>query len=357
MAGLDPSAGGRGKTEFSASAPASARRHESRHRIALNMRASHGVRLIDSPCPRSQARRRHLRFRFERFQWLAAPFWIARVVREAKETGGRGGHFVFGLRPGKISEKQNERFAMRDETHPGAQVIGIVVGADQSCSGLVCFQWVDRRFISRFFTYRSRIDHDKREAGLMGFLKNNQVPAGLARNCRFFLIDRPGSRPGPFAAPRERRAISSTESRITTLPLAGRYEAAPPTTCRRSGPGFDAVDFRAAKKLPLFSLRICRKMLEFGASFSRLSTNSLSASRGFRLRRTARTQWLDLRRLGQIVRPARGNGCAPPFLSSGRFQSRPRQRPKNRRFGVHPGILSGTALLGISPDAKPTFDS
>ena len=42
--------------------------------------------------------------------------------------------------------------------------------------------------------------------------KQYQIPASLARNCRFFLIEYPGPRPGAFAASRERRAISPTES-------------------------------------------------------------------------------------------------------------------------------------------------
>src|ERR1700722_10054702 len=69
------------------------------------------------------------------------------------------------------------------------------------------------------------------EASIYISEKQYQVPAGLARNCRFFLVEHAGPRPGAFA-PRERRAKSSSESRITlwsdASPAAGATRAGPP---------------------------------------------------------------------------------------------------------------------------------
>jgi hypothetical protein len=53
----------------------------------------------------------------------------------------------------KNSEKRNERFAMRNETKriPGRKSLESLSALNQSFRGIVCFQLVNRLFVSRFF--------------------------------------------------------------------------------------------------------------------------------------------------------------------------------------------------------------
>jgi hypothetical protein len=113
-------------------------------------------------------------FVFSDFNGLRRHFG-SRAWSEGQRRQEDKGVISFGLRPGKISEKRNERFAMRNETKriPGRKSLESLWALNQPFRGPVCFQRVNRRFISRFFTYQSRIDHDRCEAGLIGFLKNN----------------------------------------------------------------------------------------------------------------------------------------------------------------------------------------
>ena len=95
------------------------------------------------------------------------------MVRGAKETGGRGVISFSGFGQAKSAKNETNVSPCETKRIPGRKSLESLWALNQSFRGLVCFQWVNRRFISRFFTYRSRIDQDKCEAGLMGFLKNN----------------------------------------------------------------------------------------------------------------------------------------------------------------------------------------
>jgi hypothetical protein len=66
----------------------------------------------------------------------------------------------------RAKTKRTLRHAKRNETKriPGRKSLESLSALNRSFRGIVCLQWVNRRFISRFFTYRSRVEC---EAGLM----------------------------------------------------------------------------------------------------------------------------------------------------------------------------------------------
>src|ERR1700722_16704013 len=96
---------------------------------------SPGIRRSGSPSNNREPPARHSRVRFERFQWLAAPF--------------------------------------PSHSCPGGRRLGRASPVGKAAAQLV--------------------SNSK---------KQYQIPAGLARNCRAFLIGRPGPRPDAFATPR-----------------------------------------------------------------------------------------------------------------------------------------------------------
>jgi hypothetical protein len=71
----------------------------------------------------------------------------------------------------KNSEKRNERLAIRNETKrmPCRKSLESLSSPNRSFRGIVCFQWVDHHFVSRFFTCRSRVVDEKCEAGRQAF--------------------------------------------------------------------------------------------------------------------------------------------------------------------------------------------
>jgi hypothetical protein len=100
------------------------------------------------------------------------------ILDRARGPRGKGdrrtrGSFRSGFGQAKSAKNETNVSPCETKHIPGRKSLESLWALNQSFRELVCFQWVNRRFISRFFTSRSRIDHDKCEAGLMGFLKNN----------------------------------------------------------------------------------------------------------------------------------------------------------------------------------------
>src|ERR1700733_2022265 len=61
---------------------------------------------------------------------------------------------------------------------------------------------ISEPFLSRRPTPWSRVARGESRSPTSSSEKQYQIPAGLARNCRAFLIGRPGPRPDAFAPPR-----------------------------------------------------------------------------------------------------------------------------------------------------------
>jgi hypothetical protein len=62
-------------------------------------------------------------------------------------------HFALASTKPKKQEKRNERFAERNESFrmPDRKSLKSLSALNQSFRGIVCFQWVNGHFISRFF--------------------------------------------------------------------------------------------------------------------------------------------------------------------------------------------------------------
>jgi hypothetical protein len=116
-----------------------------------------GIRVIDSPCPRWHTGARHLRFRFEQFQWLAAPFWIAPRCPRGNGDGRTMGPFPFGSTRVQNSERRNERFACPAARYWKRYRLRSGHFAES------CVFSSNRLFDSRFFTCRSGVVHEKCE--------------------------------------------------------------------------------------------------------------------------------------------------------------------------------------------------
>jgi hypothetical protein len=72
----------------------------------------------------------------------------------SSKRGARWFHFVLASSKPKKREKRNERFAERNESFrmPDRKSLNSLRALNQSFRGIVCFQWVNRLFVSRFFT-------------------------------------------------------------------------------------------------------------------------------------------------------------------------------------------------------------
>ena len=80
---------------------------------------------------------------------------------ETSRDGARGGpvSFAFGRRRGPKQQKRNESFAKRNESFRTAALKSLksLCELNQSLRGIVCFQWVNCRFVSPFSQHpRSR---------------------------------------------------------------------------------------------------------------------------------------------------------------------------------------------------------